>query len=195
MGRIFVGVLAALALAGSAAAQPKAEAPAPKSFKFEPKTQVDGDILQVIFGERALFRLDDGGKPVLDSVDKSQLAAAHPPGAAKETYTPPAPGLVGAALDGSAEKQVSVMKVWNRLGHPIEYRAILLVLHGQNLAPVAVPTCPVPAGGVRMETWPAPVVAVGLSRFKPASAAAIARCAGGKPAAGPAPKPAPKKGK
>ena len=192
MVRILAGLALAAALAGVAAAQPAAKAEAPTSLKFEPKTQVDGDILQVIFGERALFRLDDAGKPVLDSVDKGQLAAAHPAGAATESYATPGPGLLAAALDGSAEKQASVMKVWNRLDHPVEYRAIVLVLHGQSLSPVPVPTCPVPAGGVRSETWPAPVVAVGLSRFKPASKAALARCT---VAAKPAAKPAPKKGK
>jgi hypothetical protein len=189
--RIPTGAAIVLALVAPAAAQPAPKAEAPRSFKFEPKTQVDGEILQVVFGERALFRLDDGGKPVLDSVEKGQLAAAHLPGAAAEAFQPPGPGLIAAALDGSAEKQASVLKVWNRLGHAIEYKTIVLVLHGQALSPVAVPTCPIPAGGVRTESWPAPVVAVGLSRFKPASKEALARCAGG---AKPAAKPAPKKG-
>ena len=174
----------ALMLAATAPdAAPPALAEAPKSLKFEPKTQVDGAILQVIFGERALFRLDDAGQPVLDSVEKGQLAAAHPPGAATETYAAPAPGLIAAALDGSAERQATILKVWNRLPHAVAYRVIVLVLHGQSLTPMAVPSCPVPAGGVRMETWPAPVVAVGLSRFKLATKEALARCAGHKPAA------------
>jgi hypothetical protein len=190
--RSLLGAGLGLALAGAAAAQPTVQAPAGKSFKFEPKTQVDGEILQVVFGERALFRLDDGGKPVLDSVEKGQLAAAHPPGSATETFTPPGPGLIAAALDGSAEKQASVMKVWNRLDHAVEYKTIALVLHGQTLSPVAVPTCPIAAGGAHTEIWPAPVVAVGLSRFKPASKEALARCVGG---AKPAAKSAPKKGK
>jgi hypothetical protein len=164
----------------------------PKSVAFEPRTQVDGDVLQVIFGERALFRLDDGGKPVLDSVEKGQLAAAHRAGAAAESFQPPGPGLIAAALDGSAEKKASVMKLWNRLDHPVEYRAIVLVLHGQVLTPAPVATCPVPAGGVRSETWPAPIVAVGLSHFRPASKESLARCAvAAKP---PAPKPPVKKG-
>ena len=171
-----------LAATAPAAASPP-QVQAPKSLKFEPRTQVDGAVLQVIFGERALFRLDNAGQPVLDSVEKGQLAAAHAAGAATETYAAPAPGLIAAALDGSAEKQASVLKVWNRLPHAVEYRVIVLVLHGQSLTPMAVPSCPVPAGGVRMETWPAPVVAVGLSRFKPATKEALARCARPKPAA------------
>lgn len=183
--RTLIAAVALLALAGPAPAQP-AQPPLPKSLPFQPKTLVDGDVLQVIFGERALFRLDDGGKPVLDSVEQGKLAVAHPAGTVAETYAAPGPGLVAAALDGSAETRASSLKVWNRLGHPIEYRVLALVLQGEALHPVAVPTCPVPAGGVRTETWPAPVVAVGLSRFKPASKEALARCAAGarpKPAA------------
>jgi len=178
--RVPTGAALALALTAAAAAQAAEPPPSavPRSLTFEPKTQVDGAILQVVFGDRALFRLDDGGLPVLDSVEKGQLAAAHPPGAARETFAAPGPGLIGAALDGSAEKQASVLKVWNRLDHPVQYAAILLVLHGQTLRPMAVPVCPVPAGGVRTESWPAPVVAVGLSRFKAATKEALARCAG-----------------
>lgn len=164
------GLAAALTLATSAAA-----APPPKTVRFDPKTQVDGAIVQVIFGQRALFRLDDGGLPVLDSVEKGKLAAAHPAGTVAETYAPPAPGVIAAALDGSAEKKASVLKVWNHTAKPLEYSAHVLVLEGETLHPVAVTTCPVPAGGVRSETWPAPVVAVGLTRFKPATAKALAR--------------------
>jgi len=171
---MLIGLAAALTLATAAIAAPDKAEP-PKTVHFDPKTQVDGAILQVIFGERALFRLDDGGLPVLDSVEKGKLAAAHPPGTAAETYAPPGPGLVAAALDGSAEQKVTVLKVWNRTGKPLEYSAHVLVLDGETLHPVAVQTCPVPAGGVRSEAWPAPIVAVGLARFKPATAAALAR--------------------
>ena len=173
MARSLAGLIAVLALAAPAAAQ----TPAPKSVPFEPGTQVDGAVLQVMFGERALFRLDDGGKPVLDKSEKGQLAVAHPAGTVNETYAAPEPGLLAAALDGSAETKTSALKVWNHTGHAIEYGAIVLVLEGQTLHPVPVPVCPVPAGGVRTETWPAPIVAVGLSRFKAASKAALARCA------------------
>ena len=171
--RSLIGLAAALALAASAAAAP-APAP-PKSVPFDPKTQVDGAILQVIFGERAVFRIDDAGLPVLDAVEKGKLAAAHPPGTAKETYAAPGPGLLAAALDGSAEVKASKLKVWNHTGRPIEYTAHVLVLDGEALHPVAVSPCPVPAGGVRTESWPAPIVAVGLTGFKAATAAALAR--------------------
>jgi hypothetical protein len=175
-------VLAAtLALAAPlASAAPAPPAAAPKSVPFDPRTQVDGAILQVIFGERALFRLDDAGRPVLDAVEKGKLAAAHPRGTVAETFAAPGPGLLAAALDGSAEAKRSVLKVWNRTGHPIEYRAEALVLDGQTLHPVPVTPCPVPAGGVRTESWPAPIVAVGLTRFKQASAAALIRPGCGK---------------
>jgi hypothetical protein len=177
---MLAGIAFALTLAGVASAQPTANAapaPAPKSVPFEPKTQVDGPVLQVIFGERALFRLDDGGMPVLDAVEKGKLAIAHPAGTVAETYAAPGPGMLAAAVDGSAETKATTLKVWNRLDHAVEYGAVVLVLQGGSLHPVPVPTCPVPAGGVRTETWPAPIVAVGLARFKTASKAALARCA------------------
>jgi hypothetical protein len=176
--RLLIGLAAALTLATAAVAAPGTAPPKsapPKTVHFDPKTQVDGAILQVIFGERALFRLDDGGLPVLDSVEKGKLAAAHPPGAVAETYAAPPPGLIAAALDGSAEQKASVLKVWNHTGKPLEFSAHVLVLDGETLHPVAVTLCPIPAGGVRSESWPAPIVAVGLARFKPASAAALAR--------------------
>ena len=166
-------VLAALVASPALAADPAP--PAAQTLGFTAKTFVDGPVLQVILGERALVRLDDGGLPVLDGVEKGQLAVAHPAGAVSETFTPPGPGLIGAALDGSAEKKASSLKVWNGTGHAIQYQAVVLVLHGQTLHPVAVRTCPVAAGGVRVETWPAPIVAVGLSRFKTASKAALAQ--------------------
>jgi hypothetical protein len=172
--RALTGLAAALLLSTAAAAA-EPPAPAPKSVPFDPRTQVDGPILQVIFGERALFRIDDGGLPVLDSVEKGRLAAAHPPGTVAETYAPPPVDLVAAALDGSAEQKASVLKVWNHTAKPLEYSAHILVLDGETLHPVVVTTCPVPPGAARIETWPAPIVAVGLTRFKPASAAALAR--------------------
>jgi hypothetical protein len=135
-----------------------------------------------MLGQRALVRLDDGGQPVLDGVEKGQLAVAHPDGAVAESFKPPPKGVIAAALDGSAEKRATSLKIWNGTGHAVEYRAIVLVLHGQSLRAMPVPTCPVAAGHVRLETWPAPIVAVGLSRFKPATKAALAQpaCNGGK---------------
>jgi hypothetical protein len=174
--RLLIGLAASLALAGAAvAADPPAKPAPPQTLAFEPKTFVDNAILQVLLGERALVRLDGAGKPVLDSVQKGQLAVAHPDGAVTETFQPPPEGLIAAALDGSAEKQATSLKVWNGTGQAIEYRAIVLVLHGQTLRAMPVPTCPVAAGHIRLESWPAPIVAVGLSRFKTASKEALAQ--------------------
>jgi hypothetical protein len=179
--RVFSATAIALALAGAAAAQPSATTgakPPSLSMAFQPKTYVDGEILQVILGERALLRLDSGGNPVLDNVEKGQLAAAHPEGSVTETFTPPPDGEIAAALDGSAEKRATSLKVWNGTAQPIEYKAILLVLkQGGVLQAVPAPTCPVEPGHIRLETWPAPVVAVGLSRFKPASPEALIQTA------------------
>jgi hypothetical protein len=180
--RVLSGTALTLMLAGAASAaappakpaKPAAAKPAPQTMAFQPKTYVDGAILQVILGERALFRLDSGEKPVLDNVEKGQLAAAHPDGAVNETFAPPPDGLIAAALDGSAEKRATSLKIWNGTSQPIEYRAIVLVMkQGQTLQAMPVPTCPVAPGHVRLETWPAPIVAVGLSRFKPATKAAL----------------------
>ncbi len=66
------------------AAEPVAPKAAPaavaaaKSLTVEQKTMVLGDTLQIVLGQRALFRLDDKGQPVLDKVEDGQLAAAHP---------------------------------------------------------------------------------------------------------------------
>ena len=179
--RVFCASAIGLTLAGAAAAQPSATTsanPPSLSMAFQPKTYVDGVMLQVILGERALLRVDSGGAPVLDSVEKGQLAAAHPQGAVSESFTPPPDGTIAAALDGSAEKKATSLKIWNGTSQPIEYKAIVLVLkQGQTLEALPVPTCPVAPGHIRLETWPAPVVAVGLSRFKPASPESLVQTA------------------
>ena len=143
---------------------------AAKTLKLQPKTVVDGDSLQVILGQRAVFRLEGKNRPVLVKVEEGRLASAHPPGQAKETFDAPASGEVAAALDGSAEMRQSVLKVWNGLSQPLDYRAVAFVLRGGALSPVPVRVCAVPPGGVRTETWPAPVVAIGLARFAPGQA-------------------------
>jgi hypothetical protein len=179
--RVFSGAAIALALTGAVAAQPsatKGAKPPTLSMAFQPKTYVDGVMLQVILGERALLRLDSAGNPVLEGVEKGQLAAAHPDGTVAESFKPPADGQIAAALDGSAEKRGTSLKIWNGTGKPIEYKAIILVLkQGETLQAVPVPTCPVAPGHIRLETWPAPVVAVGLSRFKPASPESLVQTA------------------
>lgn len=155
-----------------AAAKAEGEKPTPPQLTFQPETKVDGETLQVILGQRALFRLDDAGLPVLAKVEEGQLAAAHPDGAVQEAFEAPPEGQLAAALDGSAEKRASVLKVWNGGAEPVEFRVMALVLRKDKLTPVALKVCPVAPGQARTESWPAPIVAVGLARFKPAAEAA-----------------------
>lgn len=159
-------------LLNSPAEAPKAD---PPSLAFDPHTRTDGETLQVILGQQATFRLDDHGQPVLESVTDGRLADAHPEGTVPETFTAPKHGLLAAALDGSAEKRATVLKVWNGLDHPVEVRVIGLMLRSDVLTPVPLAICPVPAGGVGSQSWPAPIVAVGLARFRAATKAALAK--------------------
>ncbi|MET0271847.1 MAG: hypothetical protein ABW360_02545 [Phenylobacterium sp.] len=145
---------------------PAAEAKAPM---FEPVTKVDGKTLQVVFGARAVFHLDDEGDPILDKAEKGQLAIAHTPGTVKEEFERPEKGQIAIALDGSAEKKASYLKIWNGLDYPISYRAGVLVLVKGKLEPATVKVCAVPAGGTNYETWPKPVVAVALGNFTKAA--------------------------
>lgn len=140
---------------------------APKALTVERKTVVQGETLQVVLGQRALFRLDEKGLPVLEAVEDGQLAAAHPDGAVTETFAPPPPGQIAVALDGSAEARATLLKVWNQTDRAIDYRAIALVMIQGKVTPTPAPVCAVPAGDVRTETWRRPVVAVGLGRFQP----------------------------
>jgi hypothetical protein len=139
---------------------------AAKSLTIEQKTMVQGATLQVVLGQRALFHLDDKNRPVLDKVEEGQLAAAHPPGVVTETFEPPPAGQIAAALDGSAEARATVLKVWNETGTPLDYGAIALIMRRGQVTPEAAPVCAVAPKSVRTETWPRPVVAVGLLRFK-----------------------------
>jgi hypothetical protein len=153
------------------ATEPSAVAGA-KGLAFEPKTLVDGEILQVILGQRALFRLDDKNAPVLSKVEEGKLAEAHPAGEVTASFEPPPDGQVAAALDGSAEKRASVLKVWNGTASPLEYRAIALIMqHGEIAAVPAPPAgCAIAPHSAHAEVWPRPVVAVGLGRFRTAPA-------------------------
>lgn len=139
---------------------------ASKSLTVEQKTLVQGGTLQVVLGQRAVFRLDDKGQPVLAKVEEGQLAAAHPEGSVTEAFEPPAEGEIAVALDGSAEVRATVLKVWNQTARPLDYGAIALVMRQGKVTPTAAPVCAVPARSVRTETWKRPVVAVGLTRFK-----------------------------
>lgn len=162
----------------SPAAEPMAEsktAPAAvaaaKALTIEQKTLVQDGTLQVMLGQRALFRLDDKGLPVLDKVEEGQLAAAHPEGVVTETFAAPRAGQIAIALDGSAETRATILKVWNQTGEALDYSAIALVMSKGKVTPTPAPVCAVPPRSVRVETWRRPVVAVGLLRFKQSAAA------------------------
>lgn len=139
---------------------------AAKALTVEQKTLVQSGTLQIVLGQRALFRLDDKGLPVLAKVEEGKLAAAHPEGAVTEAFEPPPQGQIAIALDGSAEVRATVLKVWNQTDRPLDYSAIALVMRQGKVTPSPAPVCPVSPGAVRTETWKRPVVAVGLSRFK-----------------------------
>lgn len=170
MSVLIAAAVGALALqAAPAAKAPAPKAPPAKALTFTPKTMVDGETLQIVLGQRALFRLDDKGLPVLIKVEEGKLAAAHPAGAVKETFAPPPDGQIAAALDGSAEKRATVLKIWNRTDKPLDYRAMALVMRKDKLTAMPVPPgCTVRPRSVRIESWPAPIVAVGLGRLKEA---------------------------
>jgi hypothetical protein len=165
-----ISVLIAAVAASSQPAQAPAKTPpepAKLVMSFTPKTMVENGSLQVILGERAVFHIASGGKPELDEVQKGQLADAHASGAVTETFEAPASGKLAAALDGSAEKRASFLKVWNNTDQWVSYQAIALVKKpGGAIAPVPAPVCSLPPGGLRIEAWPRPIVAVGLARFK-----------------------------
>ncbi|WP_430420156.1 hypothetical protein [Phenylobacterium sp.] len=144
---------------------------AARSLTVEQKTLVQGETLQVVLGQRAVFRLDDKGLPVLTRVEEGKLAAAHPEGEVTEAFEPPAEGEFAVALDGSAEVRATILKVWNQTGQALDYGAIALIMRQGKVTPLPAPVCAVPAHGVRTETWKRPVVAVGLTRFRPTDTA------------------------
>ena len=159
--------------AGAApAAGPPADAPTKGGLAFSRKTEiVEGPALQVIFGERAVFHLDDKGEPVLDEAQKGQLAMAHPAGAVKESFGPPGDGKLAIALDGSPEKRASYLKIWNGLDHPVLYHAGVLAYVGGALKPMNVKVCAAPAGETNSMTWPMPIAAVVVANFSAAPSA------------------------
>jgi hypothetical protein len=158
-----VGIAALLLLVAQAAEAPAAQ-PAPE-IVFSRKTEADGPVLQVVFGERAVIRLDDRNLPVLMKTQKGQLSDAHPVGKVAAEFATPGPDEIAVALDGSAEIKKTVMKVWNGGSKPVRYDAIVLVLRAGKLAPRPVPGCAIPAKSARTQSWPAPIVAVALTKF------------------------------
>jgi hypothetical protein len=174
-----LGGLAALVLACAPAAA-RAEDPPPPASSVAPSAsdaphQTEmvnlgaGPALQVVFGDRAVFHLDEKGAPVLDTVEKGPLALAHPAGAVKEAFEAPGAGKLAVALDGSAEKQASYLKIWNGLDHPVLYHAGILAYVGGKLTPMTVKVCAAPAGGTSDQTWPMPVAAVAVANFTAAA--------------------------
>jgi len=163
------GLAMALALAtlGSAATAEEAPAPAAQvSPGFSGKTEmVEGPALQVVFGERAVFHLDDKGAPVLDSSEKGPLAIAHPIGSITESFQAPGAGKLAVALDGSPQKKASYLKIWNGLDHPVLFKAGVLAYEKGVLKPATVRVCAVPSNGVNVQTWPAPIAAVVVASF------------------------------
>lgn len=156
----------------AAANAPAADAPTEGGLAFSHKTEiVEGPALQVVFGERAVFHLNDKGEPVLDEVQKGELAMAHPAGTVKEAFAAPGDGKLAIALDGSPEKKASYLKIWNGLDHPVLYHAGVLAYVGGELKPVSVKVCAAPASGTNSMTWPMPIAAAVVANFSVAPSA------------------------
>lgn len=158
--------------AAPTAAQPKTLVEALTAVGFDPKTKVEGGNVQVMQGQRALFRLDGKAAPVLDGVDMGKLGAAQPEGEA-ETYRGSGAGRIGVALDGSPARKQSYMKVWNGLARPVTFELELAAIRGGQLMRRKVEGCAVPAGGVHSQSWPDPIIAVTVSKVAPAARDAI----------------------
>lgn len=142
------------------------EAATPPDAVLERKTKVDGTALQVVFGERAVFTLAaEDRTPRLLAIEPGRLAIAHPPGQVVDILGPPPGGRMAAALDGSAEKGASFLRLWNSLDRPVAYRAEALVLRAGHITRLAAPVCVIAPGQIRTLTWPSALAAVWLSRF------------------------------
>lgn len=159
----------ACVMAGAPMAYAAEESPAPTvagGLAFSKKTEtVEGPALQVVFGERAVFHLDDGGQPVLEEAQKGPLAMAHPAGSVKEIFEPPGAGKLAIALDGSPEKRASYLKIWNGLDHPVLFKAGVLAYVDGALKPMSVKVCATPAGKTNSLTWPMPIAAAVVASF------------------------------
>lgn len=143
---------------------------------MERRTKVEGDTVQVVFGERATFLLsDEDGGPRLSNIEPGRLAVAHRLGSVRETFGALPQARVAAALDGSAEMGASFLKVWNNLDRPISYRADALVLRGGQIQRLVASVCALAPGETRVQSWPSAVAAVVLSRFSAPEPDAAAR--------------------
>ena len=130
---------------------------------FDPHTKLIGDAVQVMSGQRATLDVAEG-KLTLDAVDTGHVDMALPDGT-PDTYKPVAPGKVAFAVDGSAAKKQSFLKIWNGLAHAVSYEAELTAIRGGKLAKRKAQVCAVPGGGTNYEMWSDPIIAVTLSRI------------------------------
>jgi hypothetical protein len=162
----FVAALA-VAAAQDAQAQPAAEPEQPAIVKalvaagVDPKTTVRDGAVQVMFGQRAVLRLDQG-KPVLEAVEIGRIdkvASAKDDKAFKGIGA----GKLAFALDASTEKRQSMMKVWNGLARPIAIETEIVAVRSGKLMKKKEAVCAVAAGGAAYETWPDPIIAVSVS--------------------------------
>lgn len=170
-----IAALAGLTVVAAAVPPPELRSRTPAAREkpplLEPVTKVDGRSVQVASGARAVFRLNDDGSPVLERAEAGKLAIAHRPGAVTEDFAKPELGEVAVALDGSSERHLSYLKVWNRLAYPLAFRATVLRLRHGALKPERVRACAPPARQITYQTWAGPVAAVTLSDFRPATEA------------------------
>ncbi|HQT53022.1 MAG TPA: hypothetical protein PKX06_05995 [Phenylobacterium sp.] len=128
---------------------------------FDPHTKLIGDSVQVMSGQRAVLAVG-GAKPVLEAVETGHVDMAVPDGT-PDTYKAVAPGKVAFAVDGSAAKKQSFLKIWNGLPHAVSYEAELTAIRGGKLAKRKAQVCAVPGGGTNYEMWSDPIIAVTLS--------------------------------
>ena len=167
---MIAGLLAALALAtaedapaSSAAAQEQPSfLKALEAAGLDPKTKVEGQAVQVMYGQRATLRLVPAKPPVLENVEIGRIDRATTPNDAKAFKGVPANRLA-FALDASAQQRVSMLKVWNGLTRPVAFEAEIVALRGGKLMKKKEPVCAVAAGGAAYETWPDPIIAVTLT--------------------------------
>lgn len=159
---------AAPALAGGPAPAGAPKKPGPLvealiAVGFDPHTKLVGESVQVMSGQRAILDIASG-KLVLVAVETGHVDMALPDGA-PDSYKPLAPGKVAFAVDGSAAKRQSFLKIWNGRPHAVGYLAEITAIHEGKLAKRMAQVCAVPGAGTNYEMWPDPVIAVTLSKI------------------------------
>ncbi|MBR7619003.1 hypothetical protein JKL49_06335 [Phenylobacterium sp. 20VBR1] len=130
---------------------------------FDPHTKLVGESVQVMSGQRATLDIA-GDKPVLVAVETGHVDMALPDGT-PDTYKLLAPGKVAFAVDGSAAKKQSYLKIWNGRPHAVGYLAEITAIREGKLAKRMAQVCAVPGAGTNYEMWPDPVIAVTLSKI------------------------------